>query len=675
MLNPEKIVERFNRDMYRFYSTTTAQRDEIHKSFRYRDGWQHDTTPIERYRKRPLSVVNISAPMVRAVSGSEIMTASTIDYISTSPNHDRDADVISDVVDWCQYASAFYSERSKAAEDTATCGIGAYVTYMDTTAKDFIAGKPMCERVYPNFLTWDNSGRGGRLNAKAKWCGYAEPVDREWLEEYIEAESSKADGVSSFKEYLMTGQTVANYEHIEFLYHYFWYDFIDIYDVKNPFTEGSDAAIALAEDNTVANMFGDVMNELELDGKATVWILDKEEYKTLADAMYLIQVMKPKLEIGELEHSERKTKCYYRAEFGGGRLIKASKSYTTQSHALNFIEGYYDESENCYYGLMRPLSSVQDALNLTMSDFLEYARKSVVGGDAYIQGAEDEFERIVDSKLNEDPLTPLPENAKITPKDVGNAPEILINAIRLLVDLMPKALGLTQEFFGVITTGDMTDSLYGSMMKQSFAVLENFKNSSSFSDITQGYIWQDIVRMLAEVQDGLVIPAMSADHDQQTFVRLSKQSLARHYAIRVIEKPMTKDDKQDMFNKLITLAPSLMQAGINIYPQLLKLAPLDYSLREELLKVATPPPPQPDPLNIATIEANNAYVTAQAKKSEAEAARIMQQIELQPIEVDADVQAKDAKADRDKAETAKVITEIGNAAFAQVLPQAFINQP
>ena len=109
---------------------------------------------------KPLTTVNVVAPLVRAVAGSEVMAASTIDYISTDPQFDAEADVISDSVDWCQYASDFYAQRAIAAEDAATCGIGAYVTNLDMTKEDFIAGVPMCERVAPMFLFYDKSPRG-----------------------------------------------------------------------------------------------------------------------------------------------------------------------------------------------------------------------------------------------------------------------------------------------------------------------------------------------------------------------------------------------------------------------------------------------------------------------------------------------------------------------------------
>ena len=59
----------------------------------------------------------------------------------------RRLDVISDAVELRQYASDFYAQRSIAAEDAATCGIGAIVTYLDMTQKDH-RGRADCGASY-----------------------------------------------------------------------------------------------------------------------------------------------------------------------------------------------------------------------------------------------------------------------------------------------------------------------------------------------------------------------------------------------------------------------------------------------------------------------------------------------------------------------------------------------
>jgi hypothetical protein len=67
-----------------------------------------------------------------------------------------------------------------------------------------------------------------------------------------------------------------------------------------------------------------------------------------------------------------------------------------------------------------------------------------------------------------------------------------VEFIRLMMEVMPRTLGLGQEFLGVITSGDMTEALYGKIMKQSYAVLEDFANKLGMtgSDYYYPDIWQ-----------------------------------------------------------------------------------------------------------------------------------------------------------------------------------------
>lgn len=664
-MNNSELVAQFNRNITRFMETKSRQRAEVHLAYQYRDGNQHETETRESIRRNKLiTTVNLCAPMVRAVAGSEVMSASTLDFISLDRNFEADADIISDVVEWCQHASDFYAQRGIAAEDAVTCGLGCYVTYLDMTQKDFIAGVPVVERIFPNFAFYDDSCRGSQLNMKARYVGYADPVSREWLEEYIEENAQEdEEGVTDVKGHLLSHQDLQNYDDIDFLYHYFWYEFVDIYDVENPF-DNDRLQFAIQQDADIANIIGETADDLQLDWSASYWTVDKEDYDVLRAAFDVIRKLLPELEIPDLEFSKRKGKCYYRAELGGGRLIKCSRSYTQSGHPLNFITGYFEESTGQYYGLMRPLSHIQDYLNIGMSDLLSYVKAASHGGSAYIKGAGDAFERIASERIYEDDLTPLPDGADVIQKATRDAPSILINFVTMMTELMPRVIGLGQEFFGVITSGDMTDSLYGKIMRQSFAVLENWKNNSANSDIRQARIFCDLSKMMAEANDGLILPVLSGDNKDRHFA-LTQQNLARNYAIRVVERPMNRDEKQEAFNKLIQLAPQMMQSGVNLYPVIARMAPFDKEIRDEMEKQATPQPPQPDPMAQALQKAQIAYTeasaqkeAADAKKAEADAAATMEKSRLAETEMAAEIIKARTQAEYNSARAAESMAKV-----------------
>lgn len=635
MISDNDLVTEINTNLSEYYTVTWRQRQELFRSYQYRDCMQWDS---ERYNERKrldkaITVINMAAPIVRAVAGADLMQAKKLEYVAMDPQFDAESDIMGDGIDYAQHVSGYESERSIAAEDACTCGIGGTVTYLDMSFKDAIAGRPVMERIFPGFMGFDNSARGSRMNEKMRWCFYADPVNSRNLDDYIaEAQGNKKslpEGAGDYKGFLMSFSQQQNIAYIDFLYSYFWWEYETIYDVKNPFAPGQvDAQLAqrITQDPAATNIIGEVCQKIKIDWEASFWSLDKESFTALTNAIEAIGLLL-QFEPPELESSQRKGKCYYRAEFARGLLLRKSRSYTQHGHALNIMTGYFDETTGEYYGLMRPLSYVQDCLNEAVSDMRDYTHSSSHGGNAYIAGASESIERIKKEKAYQDALTPVPAGAVITAKSLPTTGQSLVSFIQFLTDVMPRVLGLGPEFMGIISSGTMTDSLYGKVMKQSFAVLSNFTNNAAIYDRRQGEIFIDIIRLMAEANDGMVLPILSPGKEGDQYMRLLKQNLATEYAIRIIEKPMSKDEKQDSFNiisQMFDKMPQNVQAGV--LPELLKLSNLDHETKDAMVKAATPQPQQPDPVNQALLTSQTAYQNAQAQKLTAEAQETMEQL-------------------------------------------------
>lgn len=659
MMSDIEVTNDFNKNVTQFFANSNWQRQEIYRSYEYVAGHQITSEVYsERERKnKPITIVNLAATYVRAVAGSEVLKANQLDFISMDEQFDQEADIMGDSIEYVQYASSYLSERATARTDTATCGIGGTVTYLDMSFKNFIAGKPSVERIFPGFIFYDNSSRGSQINKKARWVGYADPVSIDTLNEYIESEVKKPDkatmGAGDFKAFLMSFSQQQNIGQIDFIYHYFWWEYDDIYDVANPFIDEQGAlSQALAQDDDVANMLGDVLKTVQLDGKAAYWSLDKESYKLLNETVETIELLTG-IEIEDLEYSKRKGKCFYRAQFAKGMLIKKSRSYTQGVHALNIMTGYFDEIMGIYYGLMRPMSQVQDALNISVSDFQSYARSAAGGGNVYIKGASESIERIIREKANEDAVTPIPGTAEVIPKETTNTPQVLIEFSRLMMELIPKTIGIPHEFMGMITTGDMTEALFGRVMEQTLNVLAEFANNSKSADIDQGTIFVELVKLMAEANDGMILPILSPGKKPENYFRLMKQNLAIEYAVRIVERPMTKSERQAQFNALSQLVPQYQAAGINIMPVLSKLSTLDQDLKDELVKLSTPQAPQPDPLNEALLDSQAKLQYATAKEKDAGANE-------RAATLEGTIAKLQSEAEKNNAQTQEILASIGS---------------
>lgn len=676
MMDDAALLKEFNANAKEFFTSNGMQRDEIQKSFAYRDCQQWDWLELQERKRldKSVTIVNLSAPLIRAVSGTECMQDNKLAFVSMDETMDEDADDIEVGVDYLRYSSGYDSEKSMAKEDAATCGLAATVTWLDMTNKQAIAGQGIVERIFPGFLFYDNSGRGSRLNAKARWCGYADPVNRDDLSERIrKAQKGKEvtegtwEGGGDYSAFLMNFVTTPNVTKIDFAYHYFWWEFEPLYDVMNPFAgEDNELAALMQNDDDVTNIVGEAADKIGIDWKASWWTLDAEGFKLLKRTLETVGLLTG-LKVEKLNSSEREGKCYYRATIARGVVLSKGKCYTQGRHPLNFITGYYDETKSIYYGMMRPLSYIQDALNVSMSDFLTYAKSAAHGGNAWIKGAGESIEALKKSKANQDSMTPLPNNAEIIPKETPGTPQVLVEFIRLLMEIMPRTLGLGQEFMGIISSGDMTDSLYGKVMKQSYAVLANFANNSAAYDVNQGHIFEDLFRSMISAEDGKLIPIITPGDSGEDKKRVYKQNLSREYTIRIVERPMTTDERQDTFNKLSQLVPMYMQAGMNIMPVLTKYANLDAKDKQEIAQLSAPAPTPPDPLNQALLQSQISLGNAQAKKSDAEAQQIIATLGKVAEEKESIIDKNNAAALKAFSEAGSVAAEIGAAEAAAMM--------
>lgn len=623
MLSDKKILKNWNRDASKFIENSLNQRNEIHMCYAYRDcnqvGMQTDLADREANGKYT-TIVNLMAPLIRTIAGTEAMEDLEIEFVPMVENYNADADIMSDGVRYVQDVSGYHSEKLIAKEDALTCGVGALVTYLDMTQRRAIAGIPRKKRIFPGYVMYDASARGSNINMASRWAGYGDPVEYDSLSDYIidcvGEEKAREAGASSYLDIFFDVSILR--DKVDMLYNYYWWDYEDIYDVENPFQGDDNPIVALVEqDPDIANLVGMTAESLQIDWSESVWSLDPESYRLLQEATEVLFELTG-IE-AELVYSKRKGKAYFRAEIARGLVLKKSRSFTQTGFPLNFITGYYDEAQGVYYGLSRPMSYIQDMLNLSMSDLMTYVGDLADGGGAYVVGSVDSLEKLAKSKKKKG-LTPLPEGTTVTPKANPNSATIHIEFIRLLMDLMPMSVGMSPDYMQRMMSGNMTNDLYSQFRKDSFAVIGNFANNSASFVRREGEINVDLVRLMAKANNGMILPLLSPGKTGEQYKRLWLDNVADEYAIRPVERKRTADEKLDAFNKLSPLVPVAQQFGVNIFPLLAELAPLDQEHKDMLKQLATPQPTPPDPVQQALLQSQVRLTDAQSARLEAQAA-------------------------------------------------------
>lgn len=664
-LDDDYISESLEQNLSDFFGDQNRQRQEIMTAFAYLDGYRVEDeieTRAKRNRKRKKPNINMASAIIKAVAGSEAMQERKLEVVAIdgNPQYDKDADIMGDCVEYAQHVSRWKSERALASRDAACTGIGATATYLDMTRRDVASGVPVCRRIFPGFLFYDSSGRSSDLNTSANWCGYGDPMRTKDLQRYIEARKGKAasinqGGGSAYTHYFLSDVRTNNAD-IDLLYHYFWREMVTVYDVTNPIIPddgGQPSALGMAmQDDLAAEWMAQWAETVMVDLDAPYWTLGADEYKALEKV--LADIAKWSGEDIALESSTRKAQCYYRAEYAQGMVISKSKSYSQEAYPLNFLTGYFDERAGIYYGLMRHLSNVQDSLNHVVDDLLEYSRTAATGGKAWVKGGKDDIDLINKSAANEDDITPVPANAEVIPKQLPGTGQILIQTATLLLDLLPRSVGLGQEFLGIISSGTMTDSLYGSVIKRSFAVLEDLTNSAEGYAYRQGVLFRDLMIGIARAEDGRLLPILSPGHRKGDYLRLYKQNLASNYIIRVHDRPLTIDDKQQMVRILTQLAPHLGAQSMQV---LVEYLPIDATQKQKLMEAMTPQPQQPNPIDIATAEANARLLNAQAQELENKAAAIMARLDSEDDKIQSEVEKNVAAAVKSYADAGKTAAD------------------
>lgn len=661
------IYSEFQENVSSYLSQATQQRAEIRTSFMYMDchrvecGYPavQDTSvgyfneprvagAVSGNRDERQANVHLLPSIIRGVAGSEVMKERHLDIVPIDDDdYNTDADVMDKGVSYAQIASSWKQAYDIATRDSLIGGVSATVSYLDVTKKDNMSGIPRCWRIYPLFLFYDTSGRGMDLNKSAKWCGYFDPMRSKDLDAYI---SSKLDdkkakeisyfGGGSMATQFMAGLIIQDASALEGLFHYFWKEMDDVYDTQNPIANDADFQEIMNTNDIATEFMADWAKGARVDAQAPYWTLTKKQYKDLLDVLKTISKLEqPEGEGGEtfeVHSSKRQVEFFYRAEIARGHVISYSESYSQSEFPLIFMTGYYDEMMNCFYGLCRPLSFVQDSLNMVMDDLLSLARKSVTGGDVYIKGAGTDIQLLKDSKANHDAMTPVSQNMEIIPKESPQAFDTVYRTATLLIDLMPRVIGVGQELLGVISSGDMTDSLFGRIVRQSFATLQDFANNSANASQRQGQLFMDMMISMAEVEDGKLLPVLMPGVDKDATFRLCKQNIARAYTIRVIERPVTDDERMENLKILMQIFDKAQASGINLMPVIIPNMRVEPKMREDLMKLAEPQPPAPpSETDVAMTQANIRLINANAAKLESDAAEKGSTLAMKPEQMEA----------------------------------------
>jgi hypothetical protein len=632
MKTDAEILEQFSDhiDLFLESNSVRSWRDETRQMYSMVAGaqWTPEDAKERQRQNKPINTVNRMAPIIKAVSGFEILNRTEIAirprYDSPNAEEEADADTMSDAIEVLQDDSDFHPMRSKADEDMLTCGIGATRTYFcyDNPEKPF--GELVVDRIFPGYLLYDNTTLNPNFKG-ASWAGEVEIVDSNELSKEIEEVTGRPSSLDTglrnsrkINDFLFFVDNITT-DNIDLVFHYEWSEKESTRIIKN-------FALTNQEDAALLALFDEFGEEHEIDMTDRYITMSEKQYREFKGAL------KQYTEEGGLDYtqvldpSKGERRKYYRARIARDIVLEASESWAND-FTIQYKTGYFDEIERVFYGIGRAMVDPQRLLNTGVSDYNSYLQ-SVPKGGMYVEadGLLDPQE-FKDTRANEQSITLLARDglSKMQEKSIPQVPGGLTDFIGLTSQLLSSVVGLPPDFLGQVQSGNMTNSLFSKIIKQSYTVLANFFNNNKTYMRRQGGLFLSAVNVMAENWDGLMLDKATGDGRSEQF-EVSKSKFAPNYSVAVIERPLSEDDELERFQQLAEVL------GMNVDPQskmaLVQAWPYELEDKQKLMQLLQPPPPppepQPDPVMQQLLMAETQEKIARAELSRAKAMAEMQ---------------------------------------------------
>lgn len=692
MLKPEEIAEQFTERMQTFFLDTHDWRAESAKMEQFYAGhptlgnqqntqWQRLNNNPQPVKKRSYANAPIAPALIKHVVGMMSQSEKQFTAYNVNSSLDPDANTMRKGLQYIDSVTHRQSVKKEQIGRAAITGVGATVSSLDFTFDDSPEGLPSYE--LKRDIMFDTGLRGCLDSDRIAWCGYADPMKASALTKYIEDMDKRIDYpvAADFRHFLLEYDNAANQADIDFLYVYYWQEMRKVWDIENIFAKHNEEIVRYGEKYpAVYNLLGEIAGELQLDLNESHFIMDGEGRKKFYDALDNITFMTGGSLKFDLEESSRMGKAYYRAEFGQGKLLQASRSFTQSCHAMSFLTCEYDSSLGYHYGLLRPLAFYQVMLNQSIDDMLLYSGRAARGGTKIVKGAGVDAEKFKLYNDNGEEIFFGSKELEVSNVGTPDAAQSHLQTAELIMRMMPMSLGFAANWFDQMNQVEKTATEVKHIQAMMAMSLASFQGSLDKSTLCDGWIFRDMIyemaRNLAETKQ--ITFTLGGKEDA---IRLSKRNLSRNYAIRVIERKATRDEEMEEFNNFMTLLTSLVQDPqvlLRVAPQAIEISYLSDENKKKLLEALTPgqPTPQQQAMEAAQLEqqqANTRMINAQAAQLEQQSLRERSASDLNTrkavVEIDkaaADIDLKQAQKTKTEADAAKVIADIGMAAIRGV---------
>lgn len=603
-LDEKEIVKCFKEHLKASIEGRRVTMREGKDSRKFYDGhqWSNTDESALKAQNRAPVVINKIARVVNVVLGMEILNRSEPKYIPRTtdsnqpiPGSDDTSknEIATEASRYFRYQSNADAEDQQAFSELVIESIGCTNTRLDF--EDDPDGAVVIERVDPERVYWDVTAEKANLidgryvicrkvlsreEIKDRWPGKYEEVKASIQADSYSGEGGKDAPPSADYDRDLQPDSVLIRKSKCNVYEYQFYRLEKYFQWEDPSRPGEISELSADEHAAQVKKIGDNLSLVnaaiqksqlspEMTATAPPELIAEMAAETQRQTM--LQETLADVEARLSAAVQRTRKVYYQAFIAGEKLLEPVSLLPSQcGFTYQFMTGYWDKTEQCFYGLVRAMKDPQSWFNKTISREIDILQTTPLAGYIVEEGAQGDAREFEDSIARNDMITYVPRGSvtsgAIQPKQPAQLSAVLAQLMQVAQGSVELVSGVNPEMMGQGGANTPVGTTY-SRNRQGYTMLAFFFDRLALYRRNQGRVQLELMRKLPS----RLIRRVTGTMFENDWVEFSGERLAPRYDVIVDQAPSSPNQQQESFEVLQTVLMPLFKA-MGLPPQ--ALAPM-----------------------------------------------------------------------------------------------------
>lgn len=582
----EVVLEEFNSRFKASRDHYSEWRTEARTLYDMAAGRQWDATDEAALKDalRPMVTFNVSGKYMDAVTGLQINNRQDIRYYPREPGDTQVNELLTGAVSWGRDLCDQADDETDAFYDCVLVGYGCMEGYLDKDLEP--SGVPAGMRVDPLEVYPDPTARkrnleDRRYDIRIKWVDakeyedlVPEASDSPDMAELAAEEEDILTVIEEPQDYQTPGTTDTRKKGLKPVADYQFWERETAYQVQ------------------VQGLGATTMEEQE-------WAYYEPMLK---------QAKRP------YEAKPIKRKVYYKAIIAGGTVRELGRSPYQGGFTRHYITGKRDRNKGTWFGIGRAILDPQRWVNKFFSSILWTLMTNSKGGLIAEQDAFPDARKAESTWASSEAITWVNSGAlgkgKIQPKEMARYPEGMDRLMSFSLEALPQTSGLNVELLGLADR--VQAGVVEAQRKQSAMAIIAWA-----FDAMRRYYKSMGRQQAAYVRDYMPEGTLVLINGEQSkqYAPLVKQRLSGTFDVIVDEAPTSVNMKERVWAVLENLIPQLLQAGMQIPPEVLDYSPIPADLAQKW-KQAMQPDPKKQQIDEQMVMSTLRKMVSEAMKNE-----------------------------------------------------------